>query len=267
MVTWLCITPDRIEKSERVMRALAQGWPNARICMGSPPDDLSPFIVWGQKFLAETIIPPALKRGRPFWQIDNGFYKPARGEATGYYRFHYRQPMPVFLRDVSLRLSRTIDVEFKPWRSGGEHVLIALPRQIKGGFGSAFGIGLDGWCRTIEARVLAHTKRPIKYRPRDSGWPLEHDFRDCWALVTHSSNVAVDAVLAGIPVFVEPTSMAVPVGNLDLADLENPAMPGRKDWWNSLTCQQFTIDEMRNGTAFKYLSAVARQTDAARVAA
>jgi len=83
--------------------------------------------------------------------------------------------------------------------------------------------------------------------------------RDCWALVTHSSNVAVDAVIAGVPVFVEPTSPAAPVGNLDLAKMENPNMPERGPWFDSLMAQQFTVDEMRSGLAREYMQMVIDQ--------
>jgi hypothetical protein len=86
--------------------------------------------------------------------------------------------------------------------------------------------------------------------------PLADDLRNCWALVTHSSNVAVDAVLMGIPVFVAPTCPAAPVGNLDLAKLETPDMPDRARWFDSLMAQQFTVDEMRSGLAKEYLQMV-----------
>lgn len=267
MSLWCCIEPERIEKTQRIMQALAAGWPGGRVCNGSPPNDGNPFVVWGQKWTALQIIPPALKIGRPFFQIDNGFTDPARGELLGNYRFMYRSPAPVFISDADLRDSRGVELKMKPWRTRGTHILLAMPGREKGGFGSAFCIDMDAWCRTILPRISKHTNRPIRLRDRSSIYPLQDDLRDCWAVVTHSSNVGFDAVVAGIPVFVEPTSMAAPVGNLDLKDIETPLMPDRLDWWKSLSCQQFSISEMRDGTAFRYLSAVARQVDAAAVAA
>lgn len=259
---WCCIEPNRIEKTKRIMEALAAGWPGGRICIGMPPNDGGPVAVWGSKWLAAQIIPRALKIGRAFWHIDNGFTDSARGAAQGNYRFLYCSPAPVFLQDVTLRNARGVKIELSPWRKTGKHVLIAMPG---GGFGAPYGVDIDNWCKTISRKVSAVTRRPIRVRWKDAGPPLADDLRDCWAVVTHSSNVGFDAAVAGIPVFVEPTSMAAPVGNLDLNDIETPKMPDRLAWWQSLSCQQFSIAEMRDGTAFRYLSAVAVQVDAPRI--
>lgn len=246
------------------MQALAAGWPGVKVCNGAPPNDGNPFVVWGRKWVAAEIIPKALKSGRRFWQIDNGFTDSARGTEKGNYRFLYCSPAPVFLQDAALRNSRGVKIALKPWRSTGSHILLAMPGA---GFGVPYGIDIAGWCKTILQRVSAVTRRPIKVRTKDASHSLDEDLRDCWAVVTHSSNVGFDAVVAGIPVFVESTSMAVPVGNLDLKDIETPNMPDRLEWWKSLSCQQFTIAEMGDGTAYRYLSAVARQVDSAAVAA
>lgn len=240
------------------MSALAAGWPGGRLILGAPPEDGNPFITYGQIWLAETIIRKALPTGRRFWQIDNGFYKPGRGSINGYYRFMYCRPHPIFLEDAKLRKSRNIAPPFKPWRKQGRHILLAEPGPD---LGKAFGMSFRGWYEAIHAELLSRTDRPIVLRERTSETALDRDLQNAWALVTHSSNVAVDAVIAGIPVFVMPTSMAAPVGNPIDGDLENPRMPDRTDWWNSLMCQQFTIPEMRSGTAYHYLRAVAEQIE------
>lgn len=244
-----------------LMEALAEGWPGARVCLGRPPSMADPFIVWGQVWLAEEMIRASLRLGRRrFFQIDNAFFKPARGSLVGYYRFMCSRPDPVVLSNPQLLRQRMRDpdlrAEFRRWRRSGDHVLVAVPGQE---FGRAFGIDVPGWSRSIVARVRAATSRPVRVRERDATRPLQEDLDGCWAVVTHSSNVAVDAVLAGVPVFVEPTSMAAPVGNLSLRDLRNPACPPRRMWWASLMCQQFSVPEFRDGTAHRYLSAVARQ--------
>jgi hypothetical protein len=127
-------------------------------------------------------------------------------------------------------------------------------------FGRAIGLDVPGWIATIEARLRAATDRPILIRPKYSATPLAGDLRDAWALVTHSSNVAVDAVLAGIPVFVAPTSPAASVGRSDL-DIEHPRIGDRDAWWTSLMCQQFTLSEMADGTAWRLMRQIAAQVD------
>lgn len=261
MTIWCCVTPEREAKTRMIMSALAKGWPGGSMCVGVPPNRRDPFVAWGQTWLAADLIRLALKMEVPFYQIDNAFFKAARGTPVGYYRFMYCRPDPVFFEHAALRRrrmkNRDLWPNFRPWRKDGRHVLIAMPGPD---FGRAFGIDVAAWSRTIVGRVGQATGRPLVIRDRSAQDPLEKDLENCWALVTHSSNVAVEAVRLGIPVFVEPTSSAAPVGNLCLDQLDSPEMQEREDWWASLMCQQFTLAEMENGIAAHYLMVVAAQS-------
>lgn len=259
---WMCISPNRTEKSGRVMKALAKGWPGARVITGAPPDDGNLFICFGQIWLAEELIKRAIPLGRKFFQVDNGFWRPSRGQPHGYYRLMYSRPDPILVTDLDLLKQRMRDggpdlqAQFKPLRARGDHVLIAMPGEE---FGRAHGLAMRPWMDTIVDKVRAVTKRPIRVRDRMAINSIRDDLRHCWAMVTHSSNAAVDAILAGVPVFVEPTSMAAPVGNLKLDRMEDPFFPGSDlldTWWASLMCQQFTHKEMERGVAHFFLSAI-----------
>lgn len=259
---YLTITPERETKTEMLMRALSRGLGRQphRVIIGPPPDDEHPFVVWGQEWLTLRIVPQALRSGRPFWCIDNGYWNPARGGSRGYYRMTYRGMSPVMLAGDDLRPEP--NYMLRPWRRDGGHVLLAMPGVH---FGMALGIDVPGWCATIEARLRATTDRKIRVRTRDSRMPLAQELANAWCCVTHSSNVAVDAVLAGIPVFVAPTSAAAPVGRTDL-DIEHPAMPGRKRWLRSLASQHFTLAEMASGEAWRWMDRIAGQVDGNRSA-
>ena len=52
--------------------------------------------------------------------------------------------------------------------------------------------------------------------------PLSEQLLEAHALVTHSSNVAIESVIAGVPVFVSPSSAAAPVGQTDFNLIESP---------------------------------------------
>lgn len=255
---YLAVTPEREEKTTMLMRALAAGIPGSQVVIGEPPDDGLPFVVWGQEWLTLRIVPKALREGRPFWTLDNGYWNPARGTARGYYRFCYRGMSPVLLPEPPTR--RTPTAQLKPWRKNGGHVLLAMPGVH---FGMALGIDVKGWCATIVGEVYARTQklgRELRVRTRNETRPLARDLDGCWAVVTHSSNVAVDAAIAGIPVFVASTSAAAPVGRTDL-DLANPVTPGRNHWLRSLASQQFTVAEMRDGTAGHWMRRIADWVD------
>lgn len=271
MTIWMCISPNRVEKSGRIMKALAMRWPGARVVTGPPPDDGNPFICFGQIWLAEELIVKAIPQGRNFFQVDNGFYKPSRGQPHGYYRLMYSRPDPVLITDPNLLKERAKVLElrpaFKPLRKDGEHILIGMPGPE---FGRAHGLNMRPWMDSIVDRIKAITDRPIRVRDRMATSWLGNDLRHCWAVVTHSSNIAVDAIIAGIPVFCEPTCMALPVGKwlssgetairlLDKEAMEKPYFPTdefREKWWWSLMCQQFSHKEMERGVAYHYLSAI-----------
>lgn len=258
MPLWVCLEPERLDKTRRLLGCVAAGWKRpAHLILADPPDDGEPFIVWGQKWTALRAIPKALQENRPFYQFDNGYQQPGRGRNSGYYRITYRGLAPVLLKDPPPR-ANGLGISLKPWRKEGKHIVFALPGH---GYGQSIGLDMPAWVDEMDRILPNVTDRPIIRRPKDSRQSLASHLHDAWALVTHSSNVAVDAVIAGVPVFVAPSSPAAPVGNLDFADLENPAMPEREQWINSLMCQQYTLQEMTNGLAFHFLEMVRKQVD------
>ncbi len=264
---WLCVEPERIWKTRRIMEAMAAGWPGSRIVEGAPPDDGNPFLVWGQKWLAARLIPQALRTGRPFWQLDNGYIYPAqhpRGYMpAGYYRLSYRGLSAITLRNAPPDRLGRLGVNLSPWRTIGRHILFALPGL---GYGRSVGLDMPGWVeRTRQELAVKAGWRPVIERPKDSATSIGHDLADCWAVVTHSSNAAVDAVLGGIPVIVAPSNPAAPVGNLSLDDLADPKMPAREAWLASLVCQQYMLNEMRDGTAYRLMTMIANQVDAKEI--
>lgn len=253
---WACVTPERLEKTGMLMDAVCRGWPHARAVSGEPPDDGVPVMVWGQMLLAETLIPAARAAGRPWWQIDNGYVAPAGGRSSGNYRITYCGLTPAFLPEPPPPRAGAVVPGLRPWRTAGRHILVAVPGP---NYGRVVGQDMAPWVASIVDRLRAVTDRPIVLRQKGGHTPIEVDLRDCWALVTHSSNAAVDAVIRGIPAFVEPTNPAAPVANLALSDIEAPAMPERVRWLHSLLAQQFTVPEIAAGVAYRNLIAVREQ--------
>ena len=83
--------------------------------------------------------------------------------------------------------------------------------------------------------------------------PLAEALGKAHALVTHSSNVAIEAVVAGVPVFVSPSSAAAPMGLSDLSLIETPVYPDRDQWLAHLAYCQFSFEEIRSGAAWRML--------------
>ena len=87
------------------------------------------------------------------------------------------------------------------------------------------------WLRDTLAILKEHTDRPIRCRVKMSykeavargGVPLSEDLKGAWALVTHSSNAAVEALLAGVPTFCTDPCAAWRMGLSDLTQIETPS--------------------------------------------
>ena len=71
--------------------------------------------------------------------------------------------------------------------------------------------------------------------------------KDAWAVVNHSSNPAIEAVINGIPVFVSEASLCYEVGNHSFATINNPVMPDRTSWVNKLSYTEWFPDEIEKG--------------------
>lgn len=158
-------------------------------------------------------------------------------------------------------------VEHQPWTRRGRHILLA-GMSDKGAM--AEGFRPEEWERWAIAEIRKYSKRDIVYRPKPS-WKaakpiagtlyspgereVVQDFRDCWAVVTHHSNVAIEALLAGIPAFCW-GGLAVDMSLQDLSRIESPHYPeGREQWAADIAYTQWSIAEMRVGLPWQHLKA------------
>jgi len=160
---------------------------------------------------------------------------------------------------------------FKPWNPTGDIIVICGQHDA-----SEQWKGLPRMSTWIEQQIneiRKYTTRPILVRPhpRNHIQFRENDFKNVkirlpkrdyktyddtdfkatlertWAVVNHSSNPAMEAVINGIPVFVSEDSLCHDVGNLGFADINTPAMPNRQNWANMLSYTEWFKDEIQKG--------------------
>jgi hypothetical protein len=206
-------------------------------------------------------------KGRPAIYIDLGYWGRVKNDGHHKIVVNGRHPTEYFqrVRHDNAR-ARKFGLQIEPWRADGRHILIA-------GMGSkasviAENLPFESFERDAIRQLKQLTDRPIVYRPKPSckqageivgttfsppEQPLEEVLRDCHAVVTHHSNVAVDAVLEGIPVFCA-QGVASVMGLQDLAQIETPARPaGRESWVNDISYTQWTWTEMARGLPWRHL--------------
>ena len=233
-----------------VMQAFARGTgcrlAFAEDARGAGPD--TP-VVWGVLRNSDQVVAAARAEGRDFFYTDHAYF--GRGHYLNY-RITRNAHEAGRVRDCPPDRARALGVELAPWRRGGGTVLVCPPTRY---FMEAHDC--PNWLEDTLATLRACTDRPVEIRGKpaagEPGEPLGSALSRAYAIVTHSSNVAVEAAVAGVPVFVAPTSAAAPVGEIDLSRIERPRRPDREAWVNHLAYSQFGFDELADGTAWRLL--------------
>lgn len=198
------------------------------------------------------LIAQARAEGRTWYYADHAYF--GRG---GYYRvtrdgFQQDGRDSLWPRLAPERLE-ALGVEIAPWRESGDHVLVCPPDAA---FARLFGFDAAAWTAHVTAALRALTPRPLRVRPRDQAnlAPLADDLADAWCLVTYVSNAAVEALSAGVPAIVTGPCAARPLAATDLRAVLDPPRPsGRRRWAEVLAANQWTLDEISAGAAWRAL--------------
>ncbi len=160
-------------------------------------------------------------------------------------------------------------IEPKPWRPpsprrrGTGHILVREPR----GSGSERLASPPGGHLAMAERLKALTDRPvvIRWHPKSRAAPekaraqppLDEALEGCWAVVTWASAIAGQALVAGVPVFVEaPRHVLDGAVNRGVAAIDAPACPDRLPAFRRLAWAQWSMTEIENGRAFERLLTV-----------
>ncbi len=195
------------------------------------------------------LIAQARAEGRDWYYADHGYF--------GRFKY-YRVTRNAYQHDGVSGLTRgdparleALGVEIKPWRTSGDHVLICPPDQK---FAALFGFNAAAWTGHVIAALRALTRRPLRLRGRDTRGPLADDLAGAWCLVTYVSNAAVEAICAGVPAIVTGACAARPMAATDLRAVAEPPTPHSREAWAALLANnQWTLDEIRAGQAWRAL--------------
>ena len=168
-------------------------------------------------------------------------------------------------------IQKSLNLELKPWRQQGDHILICLQRDS--GW-NAKGFEQQTWLNKTIKIIRHQTKKPILVRPHPANkidWhkitnnysnvaisnsmarTLDQDLAGAHAAVFFNSSSSVAAVLAGVPVFVsDDSAVTYDIANQSTRDILNPAMPDRQQWLWDLSSAHWSIDQSRNGDIYRH---------------
>jgi hypothetical protein len=146
-----------------------------------------------------------------------------------------------------------LNIELKPWRSGGSFILV-LPQR---GIGSREIAMPAAWLAGVVSRLGQQTKRAVRIRQHPGKLPhppLEPDLADCFAAVTWGSGAAIKAIIAGVPVFHEFSRwIGAPAAKFGAANLEQPFVGDRLPMLRRLAYAQWSVAEIERGEPFALL--------------
>ena len=205
-------------------------------------------------------IPRCQQDGRTFYYIDTGYFGNSRFKI-----WHRIVKNNLQHRDIVPRPAdrfQKFNKKFRPWRRQGKTIVVAAPDEKPCKF---YGINLEQWILNTVATIKQHTDRPVVVRQRAplridrvQNDTLESALQDAFALVTYNSVAATESIFLGVPAFtLAPANAADPVACQDLARIETPFYPDSDllhAWACHLAYGQFHVNELRDGSALKYLS-------------
>jgi hypothetical protein len=171
-------------------------------------------------------------------------------------------------------MRRDYNMDLKPWRTAGNHILICLQRPM--GW-SMRGQNLMEWLDATFIKIRQHSDRPIVLRWHPGDWKnfptgvdftqfgvtlspqdrhITEDLINCWALVCHNSTPSAVAPIEGIPAFItdDPSySQGGDIANTDLARIETPNMPDREQWIRKLAQCHWSFEDLRSGRCWAHM--------------
>ena len=168
--------------------------------------------------------------------------------------------------DYQLNRAQKLGIHLQPWRQGN-NIVIAVQRSD-----SEQWSGLPEpktWVEQTVAKIQSVTDRPIVVRPHPrqritgiQGVTIRHprplintydsfdfdtDLANAWCVINENSGPGCQSIIAGVPAFVGVDSLAAPVANLDLLDIEKPWMPDRTAWLEDIAHTEWTVEEIASG--------------------
>lgn len=220
-----------------IMQAFAQGCGGEFVEGAFPKYRPGIQVVWGLMRGAQQVIEEAMSRGDGWFYMDHGYF--GRGHPDGYYRVTRNGWQKTVIEDRPPDRFRKLGLTILPYRTGKSIIMVPPSATVRAVMGAYWPPPLD-------------TTRPLHVSRKD-GKPWYEKFKSAYMVVTYNSIAAVEAVLRGTPVMTTGQSAAQMFSS---KDIESPMIAeDREQWAWSLAYGQFTLDELRDGTAWRILSA------------
>jgi len=184
----------------------------------------------------------------PFLYLDHAYFD--RGYDKLNFRAIYSGIHQTNILNVDDNRRKKFNIKLKDWKNGSKILLIPAAKNPLDYHNE------QGWNEKVVKELMGLTKREILVKAKKTNG-LGDALNDVYCLVSHTSVAAVESVINGVPVAVSVHNPAYQVGT-DVSKVNNPVTPDRENWLNSLSYSQFTLEELKSGTAWQIIKEVNR---------
>jgi hypothetical protein len=227
-------------------------------------DDVDCVVTFGQRLHSKTVASTYRERGVPVITIDlpplriDDFESTHRAMWLDHVNWMPEHPCPADrLMNLKLKINER--------REDGSGVLVAGQAQDDAAHGMG-AVALREWAKSTANAVGDFY--PVTWRPHPqysfklngfqvSDEPIDEALEKDWrAVVTYNSTVGLAALLAGIPVFCDPSSFYAELCGTSLAGLAAPRFPtiGRMTrFFSRLAYVMWTFDEIESGKPIEFI--------------
>ena len=196
----------------------------------------------------------AIKKAKNFYYIDHGYFKQSNrnfqnnktlvNNLDGYFRVVFND----FWHDgqgnkLDDRLNK-LNLKFNNLNRNGEYILISEPTSEAVNYYNLFN-----WTENTINEIKKYTDRKIILHNRNSKIPLNDLLPKAWAFVSDHSSAAFKAMQKGVPSYFTNKKL-MKIGKIK--DIEKHEI--NYSVFNNLAYEQWTIDEIKSGEAWNYLS-------------
>ena len=257
------------KNSGPVFSAFCQGLDRLGLCYSSHDRNADVAVIWSQVWAGN------MQANRDVWSEYRSSYRPVIVLEVGMLQRGQTWKVGVngtgsnayWGQGLDSDRPKKLGITLRPWRQQGANIVIACQRQDSEQWRDQ--PAMAHWLQNTVDQVRQHSSRPIVIRPHPRqktalphgtiqvvakklpGTYDDYDFFQAldtaWCVINWNSGPGSQAVMAGVPAFVGSSSLAAPVANLDLSQIEQPQRPDRHDWLIDLCHTEWTVRELMSG--------------------
>lgn len=219
--------------------------------------------MWGPQpeyFKCKRLGKPVLIVDFPYW---NRAWKVKDGRE--YYKIslngQHQTPYIMQEKHAADRYLKTNGPVIREWKREGDYILLC---GIGHKAAVQYGYGMQQWEIETINKIKQHTDKKIVYRRKpsnksyppikgvdfdDGAFPMAEALERAELAVCHHGNSAIDALAAGVPIFMKGAiGVASHLANLNIANINKPYYPDFRDqFFYNLAYWQWSVDEISKG--------------------